>query len=454
VTVARRVRRAVGRAARRAGLAPPAPVRPRSNGRLAFVGPMPPAPTGIATYHAAVLAGLERIGFLQEHPADVVSTAERPPARPIEEYELGIFQIGNNLEQHGEVFRLAARAPGLLVLHDLALDDFVRGLAASHDPLGAWALDESGRAIDPSTWTGPGLDGPLLAPWCAAAVRAARGVVVHSGFGGRYLRWLGCRTPVFVVPHPVVESAEALARAEVAARAQRAALAARGVRRLVAIPGDVNRTKQHGAILSALARLPADVHAAIVGRPGAGYDVVRLVEHHGVADRVTVRLRVPDDEFLSWILAADVVVDLRFPHRGEVSGSLVRAMQAGRPTIVSATGTYLEVPGDAVVRVAPGPVDPAELHAALRSLLDDEGRRRRIGDAASAYVARLHAADTTATGYRDAILATRELVRDPARLVLSRWARSLAEIGVDEDLLQEGYGVAYARALEGFARPV
>jgi hypothetical protein len=41
-------------------------------------------------------------------------------------------------------------------------------------------------------------------------------------------------------------------------------------------------------------------------------------------------------------------------------------------------------------------------------------------------------------------------VLDPTRAVLARWARSLAEIGVDEPMLDEGFGVSYARALEGF----
>ena len=36
---------------------------PGSSGELVFCGPLPPAPTGIATYDRAVLDGLERIGF-------------------------------------------------------------------------------------------------------------------------------------------------------------------------------------------------------------------------------------------------------------------------------------------------------------------------------------------------------------------------------------------------------
>jgi glycosyltransferase involved in cell wall biosynthesis len=253
-----------------------------------------------------------------------------------------------------------------------------------------------------------------------------------------------------VIPHPAIESTAALDRAEEEARRHRAALAGRGVERLVAVPGDVNATKQHGAILSALARLPRNVHAVIVGRPGAGYDVSRLIEHHGVADRVTVRMSVSDDEFLSWIVAADVVIDLRAPHRGEVSGSLIRAMQAGRPTIVSATGTYLDVPDATVARVSAGPTRADELLAVLRGLLDDPGRRRRIGDAASAYVRQLDTSEATARGYREAILATRELVLDPARQVLARWATSLAEIGIDEHLVDDGFGASYAHAVDSF----
>ncbi|MGH7540785.1 MAG: hypothetical protein ACRELC_07290, partial [Gemmatimonadota bacterium] len=208
--------------------------------------------------------------------------------------------------------------------------------------------------------------------------------------------------------------------------------------------------KQHAAILAALSHLPDDVHLAIVGRPGAGYDVGRLVERHGVRSRTTVGLDLPDDEFLAWICAADVVVDLRHPHRGEVSGSLARAMQAGRPTVVSGTGTYLDVPDDTVARVPPGRVETEALRAVLTGLLEDPERRARIGGAATAYTRRLADSDATARGYEEAILATRDLARDPTHLVMARWARSLAEIGVDEPLAAEGFGVSYARALHSF----
>ncbi|HWL90313.1 MAG TPA: hypothetical protein VNP90_03015, partial [Actinomycetota bacterium] len=169
-------------------------------------------------------------------------------------------------------------------------------------------------------------------------------------------------------------------------------------------------------------------------------------------DRITVHHDVSDDDFRAWLVAADIAVDLRFPHRGEVSGSLSMAMVAGVPTIVSGTGTYLDIPDGLVVRVAPGPADPTELAARIGELRDDPERRARIGDAARAHMAELRDSDATANGYEEAILSTRDVVLDPTSAVMARWAASLAAVGVDEALAEEGYGVSYARALESFQR--
>src|SRR5204863_400448 len=92
-----------------------------------------------------------------------------------------------------------------------------------------------------------------------------------------------------------------------------------------------------------------------------GWDVDAAIRDAGVGGRVSVLADVPDDEFLAWLSAFDILVNLRYPHRGESSGSLVRALQVGTPTIVSGVGTYLEVPDDVVVRIGPGRPDPEEL---------------------------------------------------------------------------------------------
>jgi glycosyltransferase involved in cell wall biosynthesis len=418
---------------------------------LVFAGPLPPARTGIATYDRAVLEGLRRIGFFERHRMDVLWPIERRDTPKLPGYRLGIFQLGNNVEFHLEVYRAAfLTQASLIVLHDLALDDFVRGLRALGDPLGFMAAREAASARRNLTSPDVVRNEPLREPWCAHVARRARGIIVHSEFGRRYLEELGCRTPVFVVPHPVVEDPTTVRSAETAGHAIRERLAARGTRMLVVAPGDLNPAKRLDAVLAAIGELPDDVHVALVGRRIEGYDPDRAVEEARLGDRVTLAADVSDAEFAGWLAAADVVVDLRFPHRGEVSGSLMRAMQIGRPAIVSATGTYLDVPDDAVLRVAPGPTNPSELAARIRTLSEDPDLRASMGAAAAAYVERLRATEATATGYERAIDATLALVRDPAHKALAIWGKALADMGVGEDQLREGLGLDYVRALERF----
>jgi glycosyltransferase involved in cell wall biosynthesis len=418
--------------------------------RLGFFAPLPPAATGVATYSRAVLDGLRRIGFFERHRMDVVWPPEPRHEGLVPWYRLGVYSLGNNVAFHRDLYRFACQSSGLAVLHDLALDDFVRGMKVAGDPLGFVAEREAGRLAPRLRSADVLRNEPLRIPWAAHVLRRSRGVIVHSEFCRRYIEELGSRTPVFVVPHPVVETEADMDGARRLAPSLRAPLDARGARSVVVAPGDLNEAKQIGAVLAAVRKLPDDVHLVLVGRRIEGYDVEAEVGRSGLGERVVLAPDVADDGFLGWLCAADVAVDLRFPHRGEVSGSLARAMQAGLPTVVSATGTYLDVPDEMVVRVAPGPTDPAELASALRELLEDPVGAERIGRAARSRCEELRTSEATARGYERAIVETLELVRDPVRTAEARWAGALADIGIGEDELRAGYGVGYARALEAF----
>jgi hypothetical protein len=46
--------------------------------------------------------------------------------------------------------------------------------------------------------------------------------------------------------------------------------------------------------------------------------------------------------------------------------------------------------------------------------------------------------------------STIALLWDPARRALARWGGALVDLGITEEGLSEGYGMAYARALDEF----
>jgi glycosyltransferase involved in cell wall biosynthesis len=441
-----RGRRAVARLIHR--LERPAVIPTLREQDLAFVSPMPPAPTGIATYSRAVLEGLRAIGYRRR--LDVMWPVRPRDEIAVRSYGLAVYHIGNNVEFHGEIYRFAVARPGLVVLHDLGLDDLVKGLLAEGDPMGIRAWREAARRAPRLSLPEATIHEPLWQPWCAHVVRHAKGVIVHSEFAKRYLQEFGCATPVFVVPHPPAERAQDLVTAESRSAAMRARAGVRAGDVLIVAPGDLNVAKQLDALLAAVASLP-NIRVALVGRTIPDFDAPAAVREAGVGDRAVVAADVPDHEFLAWIAAADIVVDLRYPHRGEVSGSLARALQAGKPAVVSATGTYLDLPTDAVETVPAGPVDPEVLAAVVAELVADPARRAALSERARALAAERYTLEATARGYERAIEQTLALALDPTRLALPRWARALNDIGLRDEHVREGFGVSYVRGLQELA---
>ncbi|MDQ4005610.1 MAG: glycosyltransferase [Actinomycetota bacterium] len=398
--------------------------------RIAFLSPQPPTPTGVATYAAEVLRGLRRRGLGDRHGLEAPWPLGGRTFEAVDRSDLAVYHVGNNAEFHGEIYRLAVSRPGLLVLHDLALDDLVRWFLDAGDPMGHAAEAEADAARLGLFERRPDIEGPLATPWCAHVVRRSRGVIVHSEFGRGYLEAIGSRTPVFVVPHPVIEPPRAARRAEERAARLRTLIAQPF---LVGVLGDVGGAKGIEAVLTAAGELGPETAVVIAGRRIPGYDVVEAVAASGVADRVTVALDVSERDFHAWLHAADAVVNLRHPHRGEVSGTLVRAMAAGKPVVVQSVGTYLDWPRDSVVRIAAGEPDPGELAVSLQRLRDDPAWRDGIGRNARAYTDRLRSEDATAAGYVAAIEETLSLTGDPARLAEARWASALAQLGAGPD---------------------
>lgn len=392
-------------------------------GRIAYLSPMPPARTGIATYSAQVISSLREIGLHKRHRIEVLWPLDPRVDEVVASADLAVYHVGNNAEFHGEIYRIAVRHPGLLVLHDLAIDDLVRWFRDTGDPLGSRAAAEAEPARLRLFEARPDFQGPLETPSAAHLLRRARGVVVHSTFGAEYVAAIGSRTPTFVVRHPVIAPPRAARRATKRAREIREEI---GEVFLIGVLGDIGGSKGIDAVLDALPHLRGDPRVAIVGRRIPGYDVEAVVAESRVADRVTVAADVSEREFYAWLHASDVVVNLRHPHRGEVSGTLARAMAAGKPVVVQAVGSYLEEPEDAVVRIPDGEPDALDLAEALSRLQTDPEGRRRIGERAREESERLRTERVTAHGYERAIEATLELLGDPLRWAAGRWATSLA----------------------------
>jgi hypothetical protein len=172
--------------------------------RVAWLSPMPPARSGIATYSQAVLEGLERIGYTPgKHKIQPYWPIRHKHWATVPWHTMAVYHLGNNMEFHGDIYDLAIRTPGLLVIHDLALDDFVMGMVATAQPFGHQALRE-GLLLAPRLhgFEEAERNEPLRVPYVAHAARHARGIVVHAPFAERYSPRVRLQDPDLRRPAP------------------------------------------------------------------------------------------------------------------------------------------------------------------------------------------------------------------------------------------------------------
>ncbi len=296
-------------------------------------------------------------------------------------FDVAVYNLGNYGPFHGDIQRTLAEHPGVAILHDFSTWGLFweDSIVARKDPAGWLAQIEYSHGPEAREWGRCVLsldacfvgsqDAALRYNLARSCVRGALGVVVH----GEWVR----QAIAPLVPAPVVRIEFP---AFLAPPGPVAAPATSDKVRLLTI-GMVNPNKAVDLVIEALAHSPfLRDHAeyTIAGSMGHTHyvgELRTLVRRYGL-DGVVHFVDRPDDALLHRLVCeADVLVNLRYPHLGECSGSLQEALFHGRPAVVWGHGYYAEFPQDAVVRVG----SLAQLAAALERLAASPGERRARG---------------------------------------------------------------------------
>jgi glycosyltransferase involved in cell wall biosynthesis len=472
--------------------------------RLAWFSPLAPVRSGIASYSTMVLPALAARHDIAIFVGDDVWAARRPAARigtdgfvavaspwgPIrsaydfaplhraQPFDLVVYQLGN-AGCHDHMWAYLTRYPGLVVLHDAQLHQ-----SRSH------ALIARGRADDlraelrfghPDTppgvaeWILAGLGNPGAPIWPLTAVplAAARAVAVHFPALAADLReaWPGLDVHVIRHGSPDLQCWERPGTSPGATPGD--------------VPGDapgqnvkfmafglVTPEKRVPQMLRALAAIRGavpNVRLRLVGGVTPHYDVLADARAHGVDDLVEVTGWVDDDAFDRAILESDVCLCLRWPTNREASGPWLRALAAGKPTVVNDLVHLVDLPTldprTWEVQVAsPAAADATRvwrreeaiavsidildedhsLAIAMRRLALDAGLRAGLGAAARRHWAAGHTVEHMAADYERAMEAAAAAPAYPARplpphatsdgTALAR--RLAAEVGVAVDFLR------------------
>jgi glycosyltransferase involved in cell wall biosynthesis len=476
--------------------------------RLAWFTPLEPVRSGIATYSAMIVPRLavgHDIDLFVDR--DVWNTVAAGATRGADGYwsvealggrvrsahdflprqarhacDLVVYQLGN-AACHDYMWPYLMRHPGLVVLHDWQVhhararallqqqreDDYRAELASAHPDAPAGVAD----------WVvaGVGNMAAYLWPLTSDIVRVSRAVAVHYPRVADALREQHPAAHLLTVRHGTPDL-QAVAPEHRSAGAQDDPAPGGAHAVVFAAFGLVTPEKRIPQILGALAAIRGvapHVRLMLVGDEAPHYDVRADAARLGVADLVEITGFVTDAEFDARIAASDVCLCLRWPTNREASGPWLRALAAGKATIVNdlvhlvdvptldpRTWQVLAAPRDAAAALAPPSIDEAvavsvdildedhSLALAMRRLALDPALRASLGASARALWAAEHTLEAMTADYERAIAAAAAVPpRDVSALGLqvglprhlladaSDTARRLvAETGVTVDFLQ------------------
>jgi glycosyltransferase involved in cell wall biosynthesis len=401
--------------------------------KLAYFSPLPPAPTGIADYSADVLALLAaRHDVVAVHDQETVDEERLPcPALRAERFTAGsfdaaVYQLGNG-PGHDFIYAWLARAPGLLVLHDLVLHHArARMFLASPEALAYAAAphDAARRAA-----ARPALEAYEAELEYSYPGRGARLAEAHLGTVGDLLPYA---YPLFRIPVEASRAvgvhnqcmAEAVATEVPDARVARIAMPVQPVpvpagdvvalrarlglapdELVVACFGLLTREKRIETVARAVARACTAVprlRLLLVGPVADRSALDDMLDRTGVRTRTTVTGRVPLAELAAHMEVADIVAHLRYPTARETSAALLRVLAQGRPAIVSDLENLDEVPEGAAVKVDVADEEGEVTRAILRLAASAE-LRARVGAGARRFARTAHAPQRCLESYEAAL---------------------------------------------------
>ena len=318
-----------------------------------------------------------------------------PASYQPDDFDIALYHLGNNAD-HGFVYEIALRHPGVVVLHEANLHHLIADLTIRRDDWDGYVetcAHDGGEAARARAEVARGLSvGPDYenVPMLRRVAERSRGVVAHSRYVLDAARQAGFTGPAAVIPHGAWVDAPPYPDGHVNSRgAIRHRLGLDQTTPLIGAFGYLKPYKRIAESLRALRRLirvAPQVKMILGGEPHPDLPILQLIRTLELDSHVRLLGYTSEEDFAAYIGACDIIVNLRFPTVGETSGSLLRAFSAGLPALVSDVGAFAELPDGVCLKV---PVDAGEedlIYEYLDLLVSRPEVGREIGARARSWV--------------------------------------------------------------------
>jgi glycosyltransferase involved in cell wall biosynthesis/SAM-dependent methyltransferase len=361
--------------------------------RVAFFSPLPPSKSGIADYSQTLVEHLRR-------RADVETFAEASPHFDPAAFDIALYHIGNN-PYHAFAYEAALRHPGVVVMHESNLHHLIADLTIRRNDWSAYlreceyqggaealAYAKRVQALE----VGPDYEG---IPMTRRILESARGLIVHSQYMVEAMQSAGYAGPIAKIPHGAwIPEADRLG--------YRHRLGLDEISPLIGIFGFLKPYKRIAESLRAfrrLIRLKPEARMILVGEPHPELPIQALIRSLELSAQVRVLGFTELEDFVGYLSACDIVLNLRYPTVGESSGSLLRALGLGKAVLVSDVGSFREFPDEVCLKVPVGAGEEELLFEYLNLLTNRPDVAQAMGRQARCYVQRECNWDTVGARY-------------------------------------------------------
>jgi glycosyltransferase involved in cell wall biosynthesis len=311
--------------------------------------------------------------------------------------DLVVYQIGNHYAYHRGCLEWLPQLPGLVSLHDNFLGHLfwawseVVGRQHALEVLAAiYDLDIADRFFnhsDSSSFIEYASNTAPMTEWIASMATA---VIVHSSWAMNRIAH-ACSGPVEVVALPY--------DAPFAEHCDMMNQSTNHERSIALTIGHVNHNKRYTSVIKAIGSSPT-LRSGLTYRIVGAIEPAMAEELQLLADQLQVDIAITgavNDECLAdEIHRADLMCCLRWPALEAASASTIEAMLYSKPTVVTNTGFYLDLPDDCVLKVSPE-TELTDLRTALERLVASPDERHAIGELARNYALKTFRADDYAT---------------------------------------------------------
>ena len=365
---------------------------------LLYASPFPPMESGISDYSVVLVKTLAEYFDITLYTDDYEITEDSLKKFPVLRHRRGkddlsafdyiLYNMGNNVDFHGYIYETLLEHPGTVILHDMVLYHFVRGLykrlkneyyTALYERFGLdqfLAVKEAikeGRSSDMSFASAHPMNMELLRSGCR--------IVVHSRYAEERILKTGligekdlCRINMIA---QVEENEEQIPRDLLYSRYRIPQDA-----KVICSFGYIMQTKHNLEVCRAVKKL-----AKKTGRKLC-YVMVGQGEYADpeVDGKTVIKTGFTElAEFNSFIRHADLIVNLRYPSLGETSAAMLRILQLGKPCITNNGGWFSEIPDDVVKKVEISHLE-RNLEKALEELLLAPEKAGQLGARAAKYI--------------------------------------------------------------------